>query len=178
MRLFYSRNILMDKIYKFKSLLMVPDPAGGPGKISYDMNSVRDHVMEFRIADFLLRRSWLWNLFFAIMAVALVFALIYGVLVIGMKADMGFTGGGAGRLFLIFFLLSCVILWLAMGIPAAIRSLKFEFVVKERGKGNWKILDEGEWDRFCRMRKMEQERQVKEEQKKEEQKLREKLSRM
>jgi len=86
-----------------------------------------------------------------------------------MKADMSFAGGGAGRLFILFFVLSCASLWLAMGIPAAIRSLKFEFVVKERGKGNWKILDGGEWDRFCRMLKMEQDRQEKEEQKKEEQ---------
>jgi hypothetical protein len=65
-----------------------------------------------------------------------------------------------------------------MGIPAAIRNLKLDFVVKERGRGNWKILDEREWDRFCRMRKMEQDRRVKEEQQKEEQKLRDQLSRM
>jgi hypothetical protein len=168
----------MRKIYKFKSLLMVQDSADDSGKKSYDMESVRDHEMEFRIADFLLCRSWIWNLFISIMAVALVFALLYGVLVIGMKVDMSFSSGGAGRLFIIFFVASCFLLWLAMGIPAAIKSLKFKFVVKERGRGNWKILDEGQWDRFCRMRKMEQDRQEKEEQKKEEQKLRDQLNRM
>jgi hypothetical protein len=166
----------MRKIYKFKSLLMVPDQADHSGKISYDMESVRDHEMEFRMADFFLRPSWISNLFIAIMALALVFALVYGVLVIGMKADMSFTGGG--RLFILFFMLSCIILWLAMGVPAAIRSLKLQFVIKERGKGNWKILDEEQWDRFCRMRKMEQDRQEKEEQEKEEQKLRDQLNRM
>jgi hypothetical protein len=154
----------MKKIYNFKSLLMVPDPAGVPGKISYDMDSVRDHTMEFRVSDFLLCRSWILNFFIALMAVVLVFALVYGVLVIGMKVDMSIAGGGAGRLFIVFFLLSFIILWLALGIPAAFRSLKFNFVIKERGKGNWKILDSGEWDRFCRMRKLEQDRQKKEEQ--------------
>lgn len=168
----------MRKIYKFKSLLMVQDSADDSGKISYDMESVRDHEMEFRIADFLLCRSWILNLFIAIMAVALVFALAYGVLVIGMKTDMSFASGGAGLLFIIFFAVSCFILWLAMGIPAAIRNLKFEYVVKERGRGNWKVLDEGQWDRFCRMRKIEQDRQEKEEQKKEEQKLKDQLSKM
>jgi hypothetical protein len=164
----------MGKIYKLKSLLMVRGPAH---EITYDMESARDHVMEFRIADFLLCRSWLWNLFLAIMIVALVSALAYGALVIGMKADMSFSGGG-GRMFMICSALACITLWLAMGIPAAIRNLKFRYVVKERGKGNWKVLDEGEWDRFCRMRKMEQDRQVKEEQRKEEQKLRDQLSKM
>jgi hypothetical protein len=171
-------RIFMGKIYKFKSLLMVPDPADDSGKLSYDMESVRDHDMEFRIGDFLLSRSWLWNLFIAFMVVALVFALAYGALVIGMKTDMSFTGGGGGRIFAICFAVACLTLWLAMGIPAAIRNLKLDFVVKERGRGNWKILDEREWDRFCRMRKMEQDRRVKEEQQKEEQKLRDQLSRM
>jgi hypothetical protein len=153
----------MKKIYKFKSLLMVPDPAGVPGKISYDMDSVHDHVMEFHVADFLLRRSWILNFFIALMAVSLVFALVYGVLVIGMKVDMSLAGG-AGSLFILFFVLSFVIMWLALGIPAAFRSIKFDFVIKERGKSNWKILDGREWDRFCRMRKLEQDRQKKEEQ--------------
>ncbi|MBP7735693.1 MAG: hypothetical protein KA369_06940 [Spirochaetes bacterium] len=151
----------MKRTYKLKSLPMVPDPGGDAKKFSYDMNGVRDHAMEVDTKKFMLCPAWIPNFFLALMAVALVFALAYGLLVIAMKVDLS---GGLGRN---IFILSAValffILWIVIGRPAVIRRLKNDFINQERGKGSWKVLDEGEWDRFRRMRQLEQERLKKEE---------------
>jgi hypothetical protein len=152
----------MKRMYHFKSLPMVPDPSGDPGKISYDMENVRDHAMEFTFADFILCRSWITNFFIALMAVIIVFALAYGALVLGMKVDMG-PGGTARGIFMLIMALSFIALWAMLGIPAAFRNLKWDFTVRERGKGNWKIIDDAGWEKFLKMRKLEKDRQKKEE---------------
>lgn len=152
----------MKRTFKFKSLLMVPDPSGEKGKIAYDMESVRDHAMELGAADLFLCRSWITNFFFALLPVILVFALVYGLLVLGMKVDMG-AGSTARAIFVLAFALSFLILFLALGVPAAVKTLKQDLAVRERGKGSWKIIDEAGWDVFMKMRTIEKERQKKEE---------------
>jgi hypothetical protein len=151
----------MKRTYNLKSLSMVPDPTGDAKKFSYDMNSIRDHAMNVKATQFFLCPAWIPNFFLALMAVALVFALAYGVLVIGMKVDM--SGSLARNIFIFSAVALFFILWLAMGTPAVIRRMKLDFVMQERGKGSWKIVDESEWDHFSRMRQLEQDRLKKEE---------------
>ncbi len=151
----------MKRTYKLKSVPMVPDPTGDAKKFSYDMNGVRDHAMEFSTKNFLLCPAWIPNFFLALMAVALVSALAYGLLVIGMKVDLG--GSLAGTICILSAVVLFFILWIVLGTPAVFRRLKLDFIMLERGRGSWKIIDEGEWDHFCRMRKLEQDRLKKEE---------------
>ncbi len=151
----------MKRTYNMKSLPMVPDPTGDTKKFSYDMNGVRDHAMTFSTAKFLLCPAWIPNFFLALMAVALVFALAYGLLAIGMKVDI--SGGLARNIFILSAVALFFVLWITLGIPAVFRRLKLDFISQERGKGRWKIVDESEWDHFCRMRQLEQDRLKKEE---------------
>ncbi len=151
----------MKRTYNFKSLPMVPDPSGDARKFSYDMNAVRDHATGFSSSKFLLCPAWIPNFFLALMGIALLFALLYGLLVIGMKMDLG--GGLARNVFILSAVALFFILWVVLGMPAVVRKLKWNHVVQERGKGSWKIIDENEWDHFCRMRQLEQERLEKEE---------------
>jgi hypothetical protein len=151
----------MKRTYKLKSLPMVPDPTGDAKKFSYDMNDVRDHAMDFNTRKFLLCPAWIPNFFLALMAVALVYALGYGLLVIGMKVDL--SVGFAGTIFILSAVILFFILWIVLGIPAVFRRLKLDFIMQERGRGSWKIIDEEEWDHFCRMRQLEQDRLRKEE---------------
>ncbi|HOT44212.1 MAG TPA: hypothetical protein PLM53_06200 [Spirochaetota bacterium] len=151
----------MKRTYRLKSLPMVPDPSGDAKKFSYDMNAVRDHDMNIGAAKFLLCPAWIPSFFMSLMAVALVSALAYGLLVIGMKVDLG--AGSAGTIFVLTAVALFFLLWVVLGVPAVTRRLKHDFVMRERGKGIWKVVDEGEWDHFCRMRKLEEERLKREE---------------
>lgn len=150
----------MKRTIKFKSLLMVTDFSGKSPDISYDMESVQSHDMELRTGAFLLCPSWILNFFISLMAVLLIFSLIYGGLYIRMRSG-GASGSPAGNMFILFAVLTFFILWLSLGIPSALKRLKMEFVVKERGKGSWKIIDESRWDNFCRMNKIATERRKK-----------------
>jgi hypothetical protein len=149
----------MKRTYHFKSLLMMRDPSGEPGRISYDMESARDHIMKFSLARFFLCRSWIPGFFITLMALILVFGIVYGVLVVGMKIEIFGAGSGrAGKIYVLTMTVSFLALWAALGVPAAFRRLKMDFVVKERGKGGWKIVDGDQWDRFCRLLKVERDR--------------------
>jgi hypothetical protein len=155
------RSNFMKRTYKLKSLPMVPDPSGDAKKFSYDMNAVRDHAMGVDTAKFLLCPAWIPNFFLALMAVALVSALAYGLLVIGMKVNL--DGSIAGTIFILSAVALFFLLWVVLGVPAVIRRMKLDFVMQERGKGSWKVIDEGEWDHFCKMRQLEQDRLKREE---------------
>jgi hypothetical protein len=150
----------MKRTLKFKSLLMITDFSGKSPDISYDMESVQSHDIQLRLGRFLLCRSWILNFFISLMAVLLIVSLVYGVLYIGMKSGAG-NGGSAGSLFILFPTLTFFILWLSLGVPSALKRLKMDFVLKERGNGNWKIIDDTRWDNFCRMNRIAQERRKK-----------------
>jgi hypothetical protein len=140
-------------------LLVIPDPSGEPGRISYDMEGARDHFMEFTLARFFLCSSWIPSFFITLMATILVFGIVCGVLVVGMKIDIFGAGiGGAGKIYVLAMVVFFLALWALLGIPAAFRRLKLDLVVKERGKGGWKIVDDDQWDRFCRLLKVERDR--------------------
>lgn len=151
----------MKRTYSFKSVPMIPDTSGETKAISYDMGGVRDHAAAFSLSGFLLCPSWITNFFLAFLAVALVSALVFGFLLIGLKVDM--SGGSARAAFIAGAVILFLLLWFFIGAPAAIRRLKWDHVVKERGTGSWKIVDDADWERFCRMRRLEQDRLKKEE---------------
>jgi len=139
---------------------MVPDPSQRTREFSYDISKAGDHFLEVDLRGFLRCRSWTQNIIISVMAVILVFVLIYGVLVIGFKADMG-SGTTARLVFLAFIAPAFIVFLLALGIPAAVKTLKSDLVISERGQENWKIVDEKDWERFSRFVKLAEERRKK-----------------
>ncbi len=146
--------------YSFRSLPIVPDPSGKTREITYDIGSARAHSLELGLRDIMLCRSWVQNIIISLMAVILAFVLIYGVFVIGFRTDMG-AGTVAFRVLAFCMALSFIVLSLAMGVPSAVRRFKSDLVIRERGQGNWKIVDEKDWERFCRIVRLAEERRKK-----------------
>ena len=111
-----------------------------------------DHHLRVRPLSLVLSRAWVQCLFIALLVVAPVFGIIYGILLLGMDIDItGSAGGTAGRLYLLTLLVSFLAVWAATGLPAAIRAMKADLVKAERGKGAWKLVDESDWDDFTRL---------------------------
>lgn len=167
----------MKRIYRFKSILMIPETpvddgsaayGGDPdrerktGKIVYDPASVREHVLEAGPAHFLFCRSWIQSFLIVLLAVVIIFAIVYGFLVVGLKIDFGTPGGAlAGRIYLFTLLLTFIVILLTVGLPAAVRRIKADLVVTERGPGAWKIVDDEKWVNFERMLRLAREREEK-----------------
>ncbi|HRZ28425.1 MAG TPA: hypothetical protein P5346_02485 [Spirochaetota bacterium] len=150
----------MKQKYAFRSLPIVSDTSGKTRNISYDLGKACAHSMELSLRDIMLCRSWIQSIIISLMAVILAFVLIYGALVIGFKADMG-AGTVAFRVFTVCMALSFIVLSLAMGIPSAVRRHKLDLVIRERGQENWKIVDEKDWEHFCRIITLAEERRKK-----------------
>jgi hypothetical protein len=167
----------MKRVYRFKSILMSTETpvddgsaayGGAPGtdqqkgKITYNLEAAREHVLEAGPAHFLFCRSWIQSFIIALLAVVILSAIAYGFLVIGMKVDFGTPGGAlAGKLTILALLLVFIAVLLAVGIPAAVRRIKSDLVVSERGPGAWKIVDAAGWDQFERMLRLAREREEK-----------------
>ncbi len=166
----------MKRTYRFRSIMLAPVASGEQekavydivtgrtvkaGGFDYDMESVHSHAIELGPARIFGCRTWIPALLIALMAVILPFILIYGTLVLFMKVDMGLAGT-AGRSFAISMVLFFIVIWLALGVPAAVKKLKLDFVIGERGKGNWRIVDEDKWERFELMLRLARERREKE----------------
>lgn len=108
--------------------------------------------------NFIINRSWISSFVISLMAIIPLAALMYGIITMGLSIDMN----GA----LPWFILSCVaafILLLALvGTPASVRRLKWDLVIKERGAGNWKIIEDTDWENFTRMNRLAEERKQRE----------------
>jgi hypothetical protein len=81
------------------------------------------------------------------MIVLPIFGLIYGIIAIGLKMDPH----SYQPVFFTALAVSFIATFAIIGIPAAVRRIKWDLVVDERGPGNWKIVDSAGWDRFERM---------------------------
>ena len=126
-------------------------------KMKFDPETVQKHDLELGIREIISDRSWIINFFFAAMIVSAAHALVYGLMVVGFKAD--FSGGVCRYAFICSAAVTFLCLWSAFSFSGAVKNRKKEFVAKSRGDGNWKIIDEKKWDRFNRILTAARERE-------------------
>ncbi|MBN2080241.1 MAG: hypothetical protein JW838_14825 [Spirochaetes bacterium] len=162
----------MKREHRFTSILLAParggeaerevyDPATGKKSrrsfLSYDPESARRHVMEIGPGMVFSCRSWVSSALLSLLVAAPISVLAAGILVIGLKMDLNPIASVAGRVFIASMALSYALILLAIGVPAAVRRLKYDLVEKERGPGNWKIVADDRWERFERMLRLKGE---------------------
>ncbi|RPI97767.1 MAG: hypothetical protein EHM32_00845 [Spirochaetales bacterium] len=154
----------MKQTMRFKSVLIMADRTGA---LSFDIANAHDHVLNGGPGDFLMNRSWIASFFISLMAIIPLSALIYGIITIGLNVDINQILG--------WFIISCVLAFLMLlamvGTPASVRRIKWELVIKERGAGNWKIIDDSAWENFTRMIRLVEERKKREKEELEKQKV-------
>lgn len=120
-------------------------------RMEYDMNSVRDHHLEIPLAEILSDRSWKSSFFLTVMIVGGVLGLLYILLTITFRLTDAGSPAGYRSFFAAGGALLFLGLWPALSIPAAFARKKSEHVTATRGEGVWKLVDEGEWERFHRL---------------------------
>ncbi len=155
----YSKDFVSVEIVPVKSENKF-DPDGPPLiKTTYDIDNAKEHALSLGISDFLFTLHWVPSLFLSIMTAGFFLAVIYGLLRIVSVIDLLKHSTGSGEQ--IFIAVSCIaifITWIVTTALVVIRSGKKRLVVKDRGQGNWKLIDKKKWHSFVKLYRIREEK--------------------
>lgn len=143
---------------KFRSILVENKEKVIPGTvfskmiIEMDESTIKQHELKLSAGDIIADWSWLLNFFLAFMSVGGISAVIFGLayMVYGRGADPA-SWDTFTTAFYITVLMVFLVVWIFLSVRGAIAAKKRVFVERERGKGNWRIVDESKWDEFYRL---------------------------
>jgi hypothetical protein len=143
---------------KFRSILVENKEKVIPGTvfskmiIEMDESTIKQHELKLSAGAIIADWSWLLNFFLAFMSVGGISAVIFGL------AYMGYGRGAEpaswdrfSSVFVIIVILIFMAVWTFLSARGAVANKKRAYVEAERGKGNWRIVDENKWDEFYRL---------------------------
>ncbi len=146
------------KTYIFRSILtehverVIPNTVFSRMELDFKESTSAQHKIELSLKDILTDRAWRSGLFISILLCLGVFGLTYGLMLIVMKKTLaGDSGSMITTLYVSASITVCLILWLILTLKIGLSNKKRDVVEKERGKGNWRIVDEKDWDKFIRL---------------------------
>ncbi len=144
--------------FRFRSILtenverVIPGTVFSRMELDFKEETSAQHKIELSLKDILTDRAWRSGLIISLMACLGVFGLIYGLMLITMnKALAGQSGPMIKAAYISVATALCVVLWLVLTIKNGISNKKRDAVENERGKANWRIVDEKEWEKFVRL---------------------------
>ena len=111
--------------------------------LKFDRDNVGEHILKLSFIDLIFDKSWIFTFFITIMIVLPVSIIVYGL--------MKMNNINPGKFFFITSITIGLIVWISISIPNTIKSRKKRLVEETRGKGNWKIVDDKNWDKFYRL---------------------------
>jgi len=146
------------KTEKFRSILVENKEKVIPGTvfskmiIEMDESTIAEHELKLSPAEIITDWSWVLNFFLAFMSVGGISAVIFGLTYMGYgRLAEPASWGKVSTVFFISVILIFLVVWTLLSVKGAIANKKRIFVEKERGKGNWRIVDESKWDEFYRL---------------------------
>ncbi len=152
------RSILVNNVEK-----VVPGTVFTKMVIEMDESTIAEHELRLSAGDILLDRSWILNFFLAFMTAGGISAIIFGLLYMGYgKGAPAESWNSVSGIFLACAVILFLSLWIFLSVRGAIAGRKREFVEKERGKGNWRIVDEAKWGEFYRLMQISKKSKEKE----------------
>lgn len=146
------------KTYIFRSILtehverVIPNTVFSRMELEFKESTSAQHKIEVSLKDILTDRAWRSGLFISVLACLGVFGLVYGLMLIIMKKTLaGDSGTMITTVYISVSIAVCLILWLIITLKIGLSNKKRDAVEQERGKGNWRIVDEKDWDRFIKL---------------------------
>lgn len=141
------RSILVNNVEK-----VVPGTVFTKMVIEMDESTIAEHELNLSLGDILTDWSWFMNFFLAFMSAGGISAILFGLLYMGYgKGAPAESWSYVSKIFLACAIILFLALWIFLSVRGAIGNRKREFVEKERGKGNWRIVDETKWEEFYRL---------------------------
>lgn len=146
------------KTYTFRSILtenverVIPGTVFSRMELQFREETSAKHTIELSTRDILTDRAWRTGLFISLMVCFGVFGIIYGLMLVVMKKTLaGDSGAMIRAIYFAAAFITCAVLWFIITLKTGLRNKKRDTVEKERGKGNWRIVDEEEWEKFIRL---------------------------
>jgi hypothetical protein len=158
MSLYSSRFKSVPVILEYPDRSVDPEGKAKP-KTSLAMDDSRDHVLELEARDFLFTREWIGRFFFTLVTAGFGLAVLYGALTLASAVNLGRSPFTAAEW--AFVAAAAVIFcaaWDFFTFRAVIGKAKAALVEKERGQGNWKLMDEAEYLKMARVLRAVKER--------------------
>ena len=145
-------------LYRFRSIMVNNIEKNVPGtgrltlELDMDENTVEKHELELTFTEIIQDRAWKINFLLSFMIVGGISGMIFGIVYITSIRASGGTGlPGFTGIFIGISSIIMILLWIALSLKNSVATKKREYVEKTRGKGNWRIVDESEWDNFYRL---------------------------
>jgi hypothetical protein len=144
--------------YRFRSIMVnnlekiIPGTAYKRMVIDMDENTIEQHSIELTLKDIIHDKSWTLNFLLAVMVVGGISAMIFGIVYLNFSKIMeqsrwaNFTWTYTTVTVFIF-----ILLWIFLSFRSSVANKKRDYIYKTRGKGNWRIVDESNWENFYRL---------------------------
>lgn len=144
--------------YSFRSILVSNVEKNVPGtgrltlELEMDEKTIEQHTLELSLNDIIHDRSWTINFFLSLMITGGISGMIFGIVYVTSGRTIGESDWSVFiRLFISTAACILILLWIFLSVRNSISNKKREYVEKTRGKGNWRIVDDSEWDNFYRL---------------------------
>ena len=144
--------------YTFRSIMVnnieknIPGTAYTQMALEMDDNSIEQHTLELTLLDIFKDSSWIIGFMLSLMLSSAIFFFSFGGVYLMYGRTMEQSAWDLTKtIFIVSGILLFLILLIFFTIKFSIQNKKKNHVEKLRGKGNWKIVDEANWDKFYRL---------------------------
>ena len=143
---------------RFRSIMVnnVEKNVPGTGRLTIELDmdekSIEQHTLELTVNDIIHDRSWKINFLLSVMVAGGISGMIFGIVYVSYGRTMGQQEWSSFiRIYLSISACLILLLWIFLSVKNSFSNKKREYIEKTRGKGNWRIVDESEWDNFYRL---------------------------
>ncbi len=144
--------------YRFRSIMVnhvervIPGTIFSKMVLEMDDTSIEEHAIAISLKDILLDTTWITNFLLSLMIIAPVSAILFFGVYAGFGKGMSQSSWIIVKIiFIAAGVVSFTILWVFLSVKVSIGNKKRIHVEEQRGKGNWRLVDESEWNNFYRL---------------------------
>ena len=141
------RSIMVNQVEK-----VIPNTVFSKMVLEMDDSAIEEHSLELTVKEILHDTAWITNFFLSLMIVLPVSGLLYAGVYFGFgKTADQTTLSIIQIIFAAAGLIAFIVIWIFFSVRVSVGNKKKNLVEQKRGKGNWKLVDESEWDNFYRL---------------------------
>lgn len=131
---------------------VVPGTVYSKMVMEMDDTAVGEHTLILTIKDILNDTAWITQFVLSLMIVAAVSGVLFAGVYVGFGRTMEQSSWSLVKLvFIIIDIIVIISLWIYLAVKVSIGNRKRDLVVQKRGAGNWRLVDESEWEKFYRL---------------------------
>jgi hypothetical protein len=131
---------------------VVPGTVYSKMVMEMDDTAVEEHTLILTIKDILNDTAWITQFVLSLMIVAAVSGVLFAGVYVGFGRTMEQSSWSMVKLVFIIIDITVIIsLWIFLAVKVSIGNRKRDLVVQKRGSGNWRLVDESEWEKFYRL---------------------------